>query len=245
MIRLENVTLPFGVKHLTCQLPQGKLIGIMGANGAGKSSLLKAIAGILPPASGEIWLENRKMGDLSPAERSRKMAYLAQDLSVAWQLSAYDIIALGLPTPLPTKQEQEKVRSVAEQFSISHLLEKNYQQLSGGEKTRVQLARCLIKQAPILLADEPIAALDPYYQIDIMQQLKSLTPAKTCIVVIHHLPLAYRFCDEIILLKDGELLAGGETQAVLNAENLAKAFGVKAKINPYKQEISMIEKLET
>lgn len=215
----------------------------MGANGAGKSSLLKAIAGILPPISGQIWLENRKIGDFTPQQRSEKLAYLAQNLDVVWQLSAYEVIALGLAFPLPMQDEQEKVRSVAELFSIQHLLEKPYQALSGGEKTRVQLARCCIKNASILLADEPIAALDPFYQIDIMQQLKALTPQKTCVVVIHHLPLAYRFCDEIILLKEGSLLASGTTQAVLNKENLANAFGIKAEINVQAREISHIDKL--
>lgn len=242
MITIEHLSLSYGIKHLSYVLPQGKLIGIMGANGAGKSSLLKAVAGILPPTSGQIWLENRKMSELSAIERSQRIAYLAQQLNVAWQLSVYDVIALGLPTPLSTEKEQQKVRSVAEQFSIQHLLEKPYQTLSGGEKTRVQLARCCIKNAPILLADEPIASLDPYYQIDIMQQLKALTPQQMCVVVIHHLPLAYRFCDEIILLNEGNLLAAGRTQAVLNAENLAKAFGVKAEIDMERREMFGIEK---
>lgn len=243
MIDIQNLTLPYGVKNLNLHIPQGKLVGIMGANGAGKSSLLKAIAGILPPTSGHIWLENGKLSELSATKRSEKIAYLSQQLQVAWSLSVYDVIALGLPKPLSSEAEQEKVRSVAEQFSISDLLAKDYEQLSGGEKTRVQLARCAIKQAPILLADEPIAALDPYYQIDIMQQLKALTPTKTCVVVIHHLPLAYRFCDGIILLKEGNLLAAGHTQAVLNAKNLAKAFGVKAEMDWEKREMWGIEKL--
>lgn len=244
MIKIENLTLAHGIQNLSCHLPKGKLIGIMGANGAGKSSLLKAIAGILSPTSGEIWLENCKLHALSAIERSRQFAYLAQQLNVAWQLSVYDVIALGLPTPLSPEQERQKVRSVAEQLAISHLLDNTYQQLSGGEQTRVQLARCLMKQAPFLLADEPIAALDPYYQIDIMQQLKALTPTQTCVVVIHHLPLAYRFCDEIILLKNGNLLASGNTQAVLNAEDIATAFGVKAEMDWGKREMWGIDKLE-
>ncbi|OAQ14470.1 heme ABC transporter [Bibersteinia trehalosi Y31] len=153
------------------------------------------------------------------------------------------MIALGLPAPLLPEQERQKVCSVAEQLVISHLLDNTYQQLSGGEQIRVQLARCLMKQAPILLADEPIAALDPYYQIDIMHQLKVLTPTQNCVVVIHHLPLAYRFCDEIILLKNGNLLASGNTQAVLTTENIATAFGVKAEMDWAKREMWGIEKL--
>lgn len=241
MIKLENVSLTFGLSNISCHIPQGKLIGIMGANGAGKSTLLKSIAGILPLASGEIWLGNGKLSAMAAKQKSEQLAYFAQNTQIHWDLSVYDVIALGLTSS--TKNEQEKVRLVSEQFSISHLLEKPFQQLSGGEKARVQLTRCCIKQAPLLLADEPIAPLDPYYQIDIMEQLKALTPQKTCVVAIHHLDLAYRFCDEIILLDKGKILAYGETQAVLNAENLARAFGVEVKIDKENRVISWIKKL--
>ncbi|WP_294090281.1 ABC transporter ATP-binding protein [uncultured Actinobacillus sp.] len=241
MIKLENVSLAFGLSHISCHISQGKLIGIMGANGAGKSTLLKSIAGILPLASGEIWLRNGKLSAMTAKQKSEQLAYFAQNTQIHWDLSVNDVIALGLTSP--TKNEQEKVRLVSEQFSISHLLEKPFQQLSGGEKARVQLARCCIKQAPLLLADEPISPLDPYYQIDIMEQLKALTPQKTCVVAIHHLDLAYRFCDEIILLDKGKILAYGETQAVLNTENLARAFGVEVKIDKENRVISGIKKL--
>lgn len=241
MVKLEHVTLPYGLSDINCHIPQGKLIGIMGANGAGKSTLLKSIAGILPLTSGEIWLGNCKLSDMTAKQKSERLAYFAQNTQIHWDLSVYDVIVLGLT--IPTKDEAEKVRSVSEQFSISHLLEKPFQQLSGGEKARVQLARCCIKQAPLLLADEPIASLDPYYQIDMMEQLKSLTPQRTCIVAIHHLDLAYRFCDEIILLEKGKILAGGETQGVLNVENLAMAFGVRAKLDQVKREIFGIAKM--
>ena len=242
MIKLENVSLTFGLSNISCHIPQGKLIGIMGANGAGKSTLLKSIAGILPLTSGEIWLGHCKLSAMSAKQKSEQLAYFAQNIHIHWDLSVYDVIALGLT--IPTKDEAEKVRSVSEQFSISHLLEKPFQHLSGGEKARVQLARCCIKQAPLLLADEPIASLDPYYQIDMMEQLKSLTPQRTCIVAIHHLDLAYRFCDEIILLDKGKILASGETQAVLNAENLAKAFGISVNIDKQRKEIYGVGKLE-
>ncbi|QOF68368.1 ABC transporter ATP-binding protein [Actinobacillus sp. GY-402] len=241
MIKLENVSFSFGLSNVSCRIPQGKLIGIMGANGAGKSTLLKGIAGILPPASGEIWLEHCKLSEMSAKQKSERLAYFAQNTRIHWDLSVYDVIALGLPTP--TKDESVKVRSISAQFFLSHLLEKPFRQLSGGEQARVQLARCCIKQAPLLLADEPIASLDPYYQIDMMERLKSLTPQKTCVVAIHHLDLAYRFCDEIILLEKGKILANGATQAVLNAENLARAFGVKVKMDQAKREIFTIEKM--
>ncbi|WP_109077348.1 ABC transporter ATP-binding protein [Aggregatibacter kilianii] len=244
MIRIENLTQPYGLKNITCHIPQGKLIGIMGANGAGKSTLLKTIAGILPIAGGEIWFNDDKLSAMSAEQKSRQLAYLAQNTEIHWDLSVYDVIALGLPNPLNRAKEQEKVRSISGTFSVSHLLEKPFRQLSGGEKARVQLARCCIKDSPLLLADEPIAPLDPYYQIDIMEQLKSLTPEHTVVVAIHHLSLAYKFCDEVILLNQEEIIAYGETLSVLNAEDLAKAFSVSVEVDRTKREIFGVEKLE-
>lgn len=95
-----------------------------------------------------------------------------------------------------------------------------------------------------MLADEPIAPLDPYYQLDIMEQLKSLIPKHTVVVAIHHLSLAYKFCDEVILLDKGNIITSGETQKVLNAKNLARAFGVRAEFDVARREILGVEKLD-
>ena len=243
MIKIENLSQPYGLKDIHCTIPTGKLVGIMGANGAGKSTLLKTIAGILLIKSGEIWFDNHKLRTMTAEQKSQQLAYLAQNTEIHWDLSVYDVIALGLPNPLNRAKEQEKVRSISEMFSVSHLLEKSFRQLSGGEKARVQLARCCIKNAPLLLADEPIAALDPFYQIDIMEHLKSLTPSHTCVVAIHHLSLAYKFCDEVILLNQGQIIANGETTGVLTAENLANAFSIQVEIDEVKKEIMRVEKL--
>ena len=243
MIKIENLSQPYGLKDINCTISKGKLVGIMGANGAGKSTLLKTIAGILPIKSGEILFDNHKLTTMSAAQKSQQLAYLAQNTEIHWDLSVYDVIALGLPNPLNRAKEQEKVRLISETFSVSHLLEKSFRQLSGGEKARVQLARCCIKNAPLLLADEPIAALDPFYQIDMMEQLKSLTPSHTCVVAIHHLSLAYKFCDEVILLNQGQIIANGKTPSVLTAENLANAFSIQAEIDEAKKEIMGIDKL--
>lgn len=272
MIKIDNLSLAYGVKNISCHIPQGKLVGIMGANGAGKSSLLKAIAGILPLSQGEIALNGQPLQQMSLAEKSKQIAYFAQSTKIYWDLSVYDVIALGLPESFslatdPASNCEVKVRSekrtffsfwrsstssqtqyaiiqqIAQRFSVEHLLNKPFQQLSGGEKARVQLARCCVKNTPILLADEPIAPLDPYYQLDIMEQLKSLTPHTTCIVAIHHLDLAYRFCDEIILLYQGNLMAYGETKGVLNTDNLAAAFGVRAEVDVNRRQLGNLHKL--
>lgn len=242
MIKLDNLTLPYALRNISCHIPQGKLVGIMGANASGKSTLLKAIAGIISPASGRILLKNGDLDQISAKEKSHQLAYFAQQTDIHWDLAVRDVIALGLLSPLSETKEQEKVRSISEQFSITHLLNRPFQQLSGGEKARVQLARCCIKNAPLLLADEPIASLDPYYQIDMMEQLKALPPEITCVMAIHHLSLAYRFCDEIILLADGKVIASGATQTVINHENLAKAFDIQAEIDMERKEIYRVTK---
>ena len=243
MINITQLSQPYGLTNISCQIPKGKLVGIMGANGAGKSTLLKSIAGILPLKQGEIWFDAQPLSKMNATEKSQHIAYLAQNTQIYWDLSVYDVIALGLAAPLPKEKERSKIQAFSEKFAVTHLLNKPFQQLSGGEKARVQLARCCIKESPVLLVDEPIAPLDPYYQIDMMEQLQSLTPQHTCVVAIHHLSLAYRFCDEVILLHQGKVIAHGETQAVLTAENLAKTFQIQAEIDLLKREISQIEKL--
>ena len=243
MINITQLSQPYGLTNISCQIPKGKLVGIMGANGAGKSTLLKSIAGILPLKQGEIWFDAQPLSKMNATEKSQHIAYLAQNTQIHWDLSVYDVIALGLAAPLPKEKERSKIQAFSEKFAVTHMLDKPFQQLSGGEKARVQLARCCIKESPVLLVDEPIAPLDPYYQIDMMEQLQSLTPQHTCVVAIHHLSLAYRFCDEVILLHQGKVIAHGETQAVLTAENLAKTFQIQAEIDLLKREISQIEKL--
>lgn len=245
MIRIENLSQPYGLNNISCTLPKRKFIGIMGANGAGKSTLLKTIAGILSITKGEIYFGNSPLSKMSTTEKSQQLAYLAQDTNIHWDLSVYEVIALGLNSPLSSVKERSKITEISQKFSIEHLLNKSFQKLSGGEKARVQLARCCIKNAPLLLADEPIAPLDPYYQIDMMEQLKSLSPQHTCVVAIHHLSLAYKYCDEVILLDKGKIIATGKTQAVLNSENLAKAFDISVKFDVERREIYGIEKLET
>ena len=244
MIEIKQLSRPYGLQEISCQIPQGKLIGIMGGNGAGKSTLLKSLAGILPPTSGEIYYAGRPLSTMNAAERNQQIAYLAQDSQIHWDLDVQEVISLGLTQALPAAKAQAEIIGIAQQFSLASLLHKPFRQLSGGEKARVQLARCCIKKAPWLLADEPIAALDPYYQLDILTRLKSLTPQQSCIIAIHHLELAYRFCDEIILLQKGHLLAAGSTEAVLTAENLAQAFGIRAQIDLLHRQISHIEKCD-
>ena len=162
MIKIEKLTQSYCLSDINCTLPSGKLIGIMGANGAGKSTLLKTIAGILPLKQGEVWFDDQPFkAKMNATEKSHHIAYLAQNTQIHWDLSVYDVIALGLAAPLPKEKERSKIQAFSEKFAVTHLLDKPFQQLSGGEKARVQLARCCIKESPVLLVDEPICATRP------------------------------------------------------------------------------------
>ena len=124
MIRIEKLTQSYCLNDINCTIPSGKLIGIMGANGAGKSTLLKTIAGILPLKQGEIWFDDQPLSKMNAPEKSRYIAYLAQNTQIHWDLSVYDVIALGLAAPLPKEKEQSKIQAFSEKFAVTHLLDK-------------------------------------------------------------------------------------------------------------------------
>jgi len=129
MIRIEKLTQAYCLNDINCTLPSGNLIGIMGANGAGKSTLLKTIAGILPLKQGKIWFDNQPLSKMNATEKSQHIAYLAQNTQIHWDLSVYDVIALGLATPLSKEKERSKIQAFSEKFAVTHLLDKPFQQL--------------------------------------------------------------------------------------------------------------------
>lgn len=243
MIYIKDVSLTYGLQAIHCRLPAKRLIGIIGANGAGKSSLLKVIAGLKVPLCGSVYLQNNNLATMSHAKRGQYLAYLGQETPTHWQLSVRDVLALGGLPSLSSTNQQITIQQLAKQFGLQSLLDQLMATLSGGERARVHLARCLVKDAPILLADEPIAALDPYYQIDIMEKLKQLSTQKTCVVVLHHLSLAYQYCDELLLLHQGRLIDSGPAEQVIMTENLAKAFSISATINRQEKIIHSIRQL--
>lgn len=231
MIRTESLSLNNRLHDITLTLPDCGLIGIIGPNGAGKSSLLKCFAGIAQPDSGTVFINGESLLKLDYLARGQRIAYLAQNTPIAWDMPVYETLALGLIDKLPAPLQQQKVQTIAATFALTAHLDTSIFQLSGGELARVHLARALIKDAPILLADEPIAALDPYYQMDMMQLLTDLATKQLCVIVLHDLALAYRFCQHIILMDKGQMTAYDATQNVIVNENLRTVFKISATID--------------
>jgi iron complex transport system ATP-binding protein len=191
----------------------GEMIGVIGPNGAGKSALLKCLCGVFAPVTGEASIDGASIFAMKSQYRARNIAYVAQNQTAIPEMKISDMIQLGrLPygrDPRFLTAEDQEICQIATALCGLHGYEdRYYHQISGGEKSRVNLARALAVNAPILLADEPLTGLDVKYQIKIMEILRaSARNGKIVLAVIHDLALALRYCDRIIAIKDGTLRA--------------------------------------
>lgn len=211
----------------------GEVVGLIGPNGAGKSTFCAVLAGLLPPSSGLLTLAGRPLRDVPPRERARLLAYLPQAPECHWPLLVEQVVALGrLPHRSPWsgtgESDRRAVKAALARMEVEALAGRVFSQLSGGERMRVLLARVLAGAPQVLLADEPVDGLDPAHQLETMALLRELAAGGCAVVVVlHDLGLAGRFCDRLVLLKDGALLASGPTAEVLTPEHCAQAYGIE------------------
>ncbi|WP_085810051.1 ABC transporter ATP-binding protein [Sphingomonas sp. TZW2008] len=208
-------------------------VGVLGPNGAGKSSLIRALLGLLP-ASGRIAIDGQPVANIAAATRGRRLAYLPQGQALHWPISIARLVALGrLPHLAPFSRLGDDDRAaiaramdVAEVTSLAHRVAT---ELSGGERARVMLARALAVEAPVLIADEPLASLDPAHQLHGMEILQAQVRAGVLVIaVLHDLGFAARFCDRVLVMKAGRLVADGAPGAVLTPPLLADVYGISA-----------------
>jgi iron complex transport system ATP-binding protein len=212
----------------------GRLLGIVGPNGAGKSTLLRVMATILEADSGTVAIDNVDGNSLSARDRARRIAYLPQHPECHWAMSAERVVALGRLPHLslfqgPGPADRTAVRTAMADTDILDLAARPMGTLSGGEFARVMLARALASDPGLLLADEPVADLDPYHSLEVMDHLRRLTAAgRTVVVVLHDLTLAARYCTDIALLNRGRIVAEGSPEETLSAANLAGVYRITA-----------------
>ena len=224
------------LKAVDFELEAGQLVGLIGPNGAGKSSLLRLLTGIEKPGRGEIRLDQRALDEISPQARARLLGYLVQGARAYWPFSVDKVVGLGrLPYQKWWQQQSDEDRQKIEQaLKLTETLayrNRIVTTLSGGEQTLVMLARILATECRLILADEPVAALDPYHQLHVMEILRQHASGEcAAVVVLHDLGLAARFCDRLYLLSHGELVCSGSVEAVLTADNIARVYGVDSRI---------------
>ncbi len=223
------------VQGLSLRLPQaGQVVALVGANGAGKSSTLRAIAGLCP-MSGQAWLDGEHLGTLRPAQRSQRVAYMPQSLPQASGLTVYEALLGSLHIACPQwsrPQMHQRIATVLADLGLEPLALRALGTLSGGQRQMAGLAQLLARAPRLLLLDEPTSALDLRWQLCLLQALRQhvATHNTLCLMAIHDLNLAARFCDHLLLLADGRLLASGPPGAVLTPALLRTAYGVQARV---------------
>jgi iron complex transport system ATP-binding protein len=234
-LHVDALTVRYGdrvaVRPSSLALAKGIVVALVGPNGAGKSSLLKAIAGVVP-CTGTVRSGAQALGSDSRT-RARTIAYLPQSPAVHWPIRVRDLVALGrLPHrafgAAASLEDRDAIAGAMRATGVTTLAARAVDELSGGELSRVQLARALAVQAPILLVDEPVAALDPYHQLEIMRVLTDYAARDALVIaVLHDLTLAARFAHRVIVMHAGELVADGRPEQVLSADTLRRYYRVE------------------
>jgi iron complex transport system ATP-binding protein len=224
------------LRGLDVAFPPGRLTIVVGPNGAGKTTLLRALAGLVPPSGGSVTFCGLPIQRRSRLERARTLAYLPQNGGVWWPLPVQALVALGrlphgeAPEGL-TEEGRRAVRDAIAAVGLVGFEERPVTELSGGERGRALLARALATKAPVLLADEPVAGLDPRHQLLVLDVLRGLARSGGLVVaVMHDLTLASRFADAIVLMDGGIIVANGTPGEVLTASRLETVFGIEAAV---------------
>ena len=225
------------VKDIDLRIQPGELVGLIGPNGAGKSTLLRLACGIEPPTTGHVELDGKSLDTLSLEQRARQIGYLAQGAKAHWPLTVERVVALGRLPHLGFLNRSSTADDLAveEAMKLAEVLayrNRTATTLSGGEQTLVMLARIFATRPDLIFADEPVAALDPYHQLHVMELLRAhASEQRGCVVVLHDLSLAARFCNRLYLFRHGTIYAQGEPRDVLTQDNLRAVYGIESHID--------------
>lgn len=218
----------------TLSVEPGELVALIGPNGAGKSTLMRAAIGLIP-AEGARLLGGDRLEALDALSRARRAAYLPQDREIGWPIAVETLVGLGRAALRGPARESEADRAAVaaamERMDVARFRDRAADALSGGERARALIARALAQEAPLLLADEPTAGLDPAHQIALMERFREMARAGDGVLISSHdLGLAARWADRVALLDKGRIVADGPPRAVLTAERLRAVYGVEAHI---------------
>lgn len=223
------------VDQVSTELRAGDLVGLIGPNGAGKTTLMRGALGLLPHQG------HSSLSALPANARARAVAWLPQTREIAWPVSVETLVMLGRVPHLgagqsPRAEDHAAVSEALAAMDLTGFATRPATALSGGEQARVLMARALAQNCPLIMADEPVAGLDPRHQIATLAHLQSLTQSgKAALVSLHDLGLAARFCDRLILMDRGQKIAEGRPENVLTEDHLRRVFGITAHITQSEQ----------
>ncbi len=237
-LKLNNISFAYDnhdvIKNMDCSFVSGNFYSILGPNGSGKTTLLDLISGFLTPCAGHIEIDNKSIVSFTKKELSKKISLVSQDYSINFPFSVKDIVMMGRHPYIPRFSPPDiddfaKVETVLETRKIKHLQDRRVNELSGGEKQRCVFARALCQDTPILLLDEAFSNMDISHTLQMLWLVKqSIKNGKLVISVFHDLNLALSWSDELLVLKQGEIKAFGNSQEVLTQQAIKDVFEVKA-----------------
>ncbi len=240
-LALDHIGLTVGdaiiLDDISVKLTTNEFVAIVGPNGAGKTSLLQCALGLTPPTTGAALINGAPVSSLVPTERARLISYLPQIRPLVWPITVRDVVALGryafgASISKPKGADAEAVDKALRDCNLKHLTDRHTDTLSGGELARVHCARSFAAEAPLLIADEPVAALDPKHQFQIMRLIRQFVDnGGGALAVLHNIDLAARFADRFVWLKDGKLVADGAVRETLTPERMKSVFDVDARIS--------------
>jgi iron complex transport system ATP-binding protein len=237
-MRLDAVGVSLGgrpvLEDVTFDVRPGEVLAVVGPNGAGKSTLLAVLSGERSPDSGSVTLDGRALAEFSPLDLARRRAMLTQENSLSFPFRVREVLEMGRSPWARTPQLADDERALADAAALAdveHLLDRRFTELSGGERARVSLARVLAQETPLVLLDEPTAALDLRHQEEVLVIARSLADAgRSVVVVLHDLSLAGAVADRVALLAAGRLVALGSPREVLTASALSEVYGVEVEV---------------
>ena len=229
---------PWIFRDFSLEISEGELLGLIGPNGSGKTSLLKVMAGLLSVQQGAVMLRGHNVAGMSPRAIAREVAIVPQESQILFPFTVGELVLMGrFVHQRGWGWESAEDLRIGEWamglMDVAHAAHRTVQELSGGERQRVMIARALAQQSRILLLDEPTAFLDLKHQIDIYAILKALNRDRgaTVILVSHDLNLASQYCDRLLLLHKGEIFADGTPEEVLTGEHLLEVYGCEVLID--------------
>lgn len=238
LARLDSVGLVLDgraiVKTVSMEVFPGEVLALVGPNGAGKSSILSLLAGDVHATSGTAFLGDRDVSKFRPDEASRLRSVLMQANQVSFPFSVWEIVEMGRAPWARTPQISEDDQAIEEALrlaDVGHVSERGFNQLSGGERARVSLARVLAQRTPLVLLDEPTAALDLKHQESVMTTIRGLADqGRAVVVVVHDLSVAAAYADRVAMVADGRLEATGSPSEVIVADRVSRVYGVDVDI---------------
>ncbi|RCZ84725.1 Fe(3+) dicitrate ABC transporter ATP-binding protein FecE [Escherichia coli] len=241
-LRTENLTVSYGtdkvLNDVSLSLPTGKITALIGPNGCGKSTLLNCFSRLLMPQSGTVFLGDNPINMLSSRQLARRLSLLPQHHLTPEGITVQELVSYGRNPWLSlwgrlSAEDNARVNVAMNQTRINHLAVRRLTELSGGQRQRAFLAMVLAQNTPVVLLDEPTTYLDINHQVDLMRLMGELrTQEKTVVAVLHDLNQASRYCDQLVVMANGHVMAQGTPEEVMTPGLLRTVFSVEAEIHP-------------